>query len=173
MIETQASLNQWADATFGPSNNIPHLLTRANLELAELLHEITMPVPNFAKIREECADVAHIFCRIAGIVGENLDEVFALAPGIIDTALYPPASRAFGMTAFLFERLAIHNVISHDDIGRLIGKITVKLAEICCAAGGNLPDEIDRKAIILRQREWIKDGTGCGSHIRQEETDGK
>lgn len=167
MIETQNSLNAWADATFGPSNNIPHFLTRANLELAELLHEITMPVPNFAKIREECADVTHIFCRIAGIVGENLDAIFALAPNVVDANLYPPAARAFGLMAYLFERLSINNIISHADIGRTIGRITVALAEICCAAGGNLPDEIDKKAVILRQREWVKDGTGCGSHIRE------
>lgn len=166
MIETQASLNAWADETFGPSVNIPHLLTRANLEMAELLHEITMPVPDFAKICEECADVAHILCRIAGIVKENLDEIFAISPAIVDLSLYIPASRAFQGFAFLFERLSRRNIIRNDDIGRHIGAITIFLAEICVAAGGNLADEIDKKAAILRKREWIKDGTGCGSHVR-------
>lgn len=170
MIETQASLNTWADETFGPSTNIPHLLTRANLEFAELLHEITMPIPDFAKIREECADVAHILCRIAGIVGENLDDIFKLSPAIIDPNLYPPAARAFQHTAFLFERLSIRNAARQDDIGRFVGIITVKLAEICVAAGGNLADEIDKKAVILRQREWVKDGTGCGSHVREPDS---
>lgn len=168
MIETQASLNAWADATFGPSNNIPHLLTRANLEMAELLHEITMPVPDFAKVREECADVCHILCRIAGIVDENLDDIFRISPAIIDANLYPPAARAFQHTAFLFEKLSIRNVTRQDDIGRMIGMIAIKMAEICVAAGGNIADEIDRKAAILRTREWEKDGTGCGSHARSK-----
>lgn len=171
MIETQASLNAWADETFGPTNNIPHLLTRANLELAELLHEITMPVPDFAKVREECADVCHILCRIAGIVGENLDDVFAIAPAIVDPSMYPPASRAFQHVAFLFELLSVRNIMREDDIRRLIGSIAIKMAEVCAAAGGNLADEIDRKAVILRQREWVKDGTGCGSHVRHQSGD--
>jgi hypothetical protein len=172
MIETQASLNEWADATFGPSHNIPHLLTRANLEMAELLHEITMPIINFDKVREECADVACILCRIAGIVGENLDDIFAIAPAIVDPMLYPPASRAFQHMAFLFEKLSVRNAARNDDIGRMVGMITIKLAEICIAAGGNLPDEIDRKAAILRTRKWTKDGIGCGSHVRPGEVQG-
>ena len=167
MIENQASLNAWADETFGPTTNIPHLLTRANLELAELLHEITMPVPDFAKIREECADVCHILCRIAALVDTNLDEIFALAPAIVDPSLYPPASRAFQHAAFLFELLSVRNIVRKDDIGRLVGCIAIKMAEVCTAAGGNLGDEIDRKTAILRAREWVKDGAGCGSHIRE------
>jgi hypothetical protein len=167
MIETQASLNAWADETFGPTTNIPHLLTRANLEMAEMLHEITMPVINFAKVREECADVAGILCRIAALTDENLDEIFALTPAIVDPSLYPPASRAFQHIAFLFEKLSVRNVVRKEDIGRTVGMITIKLAEICAAAGGNLADEIDKKMPILRARKWQLDGTGCGSHIRE------
>lgn len=167
MIETQLSINTWADATFGHTNNVPHLLTRANLEIAELLHEITMPVPDFAKVREECADIAHILCRIAGIVGTNLDDVFAISPAIIDANLYPPASRVFSLMAYLFERLSVRNIISNNNITGHIENLTINLAQICAAAGGNLADEIDKKFVILRQREWVKDGTGCGSHVRE------
>lgn len=169
MIETQTSLNAWADETFGPTINIPHLITRANLEMAELLHEITMPVPNLDKVREECADVAHILCRISGLVGDDITEIFSLSITISPSSLYIPASRAFGMMAFIFERLSVRNVISDLELARHVGLITVKLAEICAATGGNLADEIDKKAVILRQRKWVKDGTGCGSHIRETE----
>jgi hypothetical protein len=49
-----------------------------------------------------------------------------------------------------------------------VSALTIKLAEICVAAGGNLGEEIDKKAVILRSRIWVKDGTGCGRHIEEK-----
>lgn len=164
MIETQAGINEWAETTFGQMKDVRHMIARANEEMAELLREITMPVPNLEKIAEECADVAHVLMRVAGWADEDLMPIFSIETLIISNLIYDPAVKANGHLAFLFQRLSAGDLIERREIGRIVAMITIKLAEICAAAGRRLGSEIDAKMAILRLRKWELDGTGCGYH---------
>jgi hypothetical protein len=150
MIETQTGINAWADATFGPCTDMRRLLARANQEMAELLSEITMPVPDNRKIAEECADVAHILCRVAGMVGEDLMPIFNIDNLLVPNTIYGPASIANGMLAFILERLSISNLTERSFVGRMVGMIVIKLAEICAVVGTPLGTAVDEKMTVLR-----------------------
>ena len=97
--ETQKSIVQWADETFGPATSVARVAARANEEMAELLRKVTID-DSAPEVVEEVADVVIVLCRVASMLGSDL------------------------------------------------------------AA------EIDRKMAINRQREWRKDNTGHGYHVR-------
>lgn len=164
MIETQAGINAWAEETFGPMQDVRHMAARANEELAELLREVTMPLPNLEKIAEECADVAHVLMRIAGWANEDLMPIFELEKLIIPNLIYDPVVMANAHMAFLLQRLSSAALSEKSAIGRIVALITIRLAEICAACGTRLGDAIDAKMVILRARKWDLDGTGCGYH---------
>jgi len=164
MIETQAGINEWAEATFGPCPDIRRMVARANEEMSELLSQITMPIPDNDKIAEECADICGPLFRVAAWADEDLMPIFRLETLIVPGELYGPAVRANGIMSFTLERLSIGNVVQRRDIGRHVAMIVIKLAEICAACGIPLGDAIDRKMAICRARDWKLDGSGCGYH---------
>lgn len=97
--ETQQSITQWADETFGTGTTNIRKAARANEEMAELLK--TLAVSDISpKASLEIADVIIVLYRLASYLGVD-----------------------------------IHTVI-------------------------------DEKMAINRKREWRKDGTGHGYHVR-------
>lgn len=172
MIETQSSCNQWAERTFGPCDNASRLVARANEEMGELLSQITMPEIKTEKIAEECADVAMILFRVADFAEHDLMPIFQLDNLLVPTLIYGPAARANSMLSFLFERLSPANVPRWGEIGRLVGAIVIKLAEISAAVGTPLGTAIDQKMAILRTREWEIVGDGTGYHRKGEHANG-
>lgn len=61
--ETQYTVSQWAELTFGPAGSILRVAVRANEEMAELLHAIS--VEDLVKAKEELADVIIVLSRVA------------------------------------------------------------------------------------------------------------
>lgn len=163
MITTQAAIVTWADRTFGPSTDMRRLVARANEEMSELIRLITSPEPDPDKIAEECADIAIALCRCAAPVNYDMTEVFQL--DVLTGGIYSSAVKANGLLAFLLERLDVRNVERPENIGRLIGNIIIKMAEICRSVGRCLSDAIDRKMAINYARHWRTDGTGHGYHV--------
>jgi NTP pyrophosphatase (non-canonical NTP hydrolase) len=68
--ETQQSISQWADETFGPVKNPITSITRINKEVAEILHEMAAH-PNYFP-EEELADIAIVLYRVATVAGVDL-----------------------------------------------------------------------------------------------------
>lgn len=167
MIETQASINEWALATFGPSDH-RHMLARAIQECSELLMEITKSEFSPVKVAEECADIIGPLCRVAEFVNMDLTPLFSANDFLAANQLYGPALGVMSRLVFLMERMAPYNQMRNDEAAKQIGRIVIGLAEICESVGENLGDHIQKKMIILRSRRWILDGHGAGQHIKDD-----
>lgn len=71
MRESQATISEWADATFGPAGSNARVAARANEEMAELLRVLTID-DDHPKAGEEVADVVIVLCRLASRLGVDL-----------------------------------------------------------------------------------------------------
>jgi NTP pyrophosphatase (non-canonical NTP hydrolase) len=69
--ESQYSISDWADATFGPSGSNARVAARANEEMAELLRALTAD-DKHPKASEEVADIVIILYRLATRLGIDL-----------------------------------------------------------------------------------------------------
>ncbi len=73
MAETQESISQWCEATFGPTGSNARVAARANEEMAELLRALTVDDAQ-AKAPEEIADIVIILFRLATRLGVDLQQ---------------------------------------------------------------------------------------------------
>ena len=71
MKETQTTITQWANQTFGVSSSNVRVASRANEEMAELIRALTTDDYN-PKAAEEIADVVIVLCRLATQLGCNI-----------------------------------------------------------------------------------------------------
>jgi len=72
MIETQETINQWQLETFNCASPL-RIAVRANVEMAELLHELIQP-DNDQSIGLECADITIMMMGICGALGISLQD---------------------------------------------------------------------------------------------------
>jgi NTP pyrophosphatase (non-canonical NTP hydrolase) len=72
--ETQQSISEWADATFGGAVSCMRVGARANEEMAELLRALSVEQPEQSKCLEETADIVIILYRLATRLGGDLHE---------------------------------------------------------------------------------------------------
>jgi NTP pyrophosphatase (non-canonical NTP hydrolase) len=68
--ETQESICQWADDTFGPVKSTVRVAIRSNEEMSELLRALS--ADDDLKALEEVADVVIVLYRVAEMLGGNL-----------------------------------------------------------------------------------------------------
>lgn len=71
MSETQQSISQWADETFGGAGSNARVAARANEEMAELLRALTAD-DSHPKAAEEVGDIVIILYRLATRLGVDL-----------------------------------------------------------------------------------------------------
>jgi phosphoribosyl-ATP pyrophosphohydrolase len=69
--ETQASITEWCEATFGPIISHARIAARANEEMAELIKALTSD-DRHPKATEEIADVFIVLYRLASRLGVDL-----------------------------------------------------------------------------------------------------
>lgn len=69
--ETQATITEWADATFGEVKDNARIAARANEEMAELLRALTSDA-DAPKAAEEVADVFIVLYRLATRLGVDI-----------------------------------------------------------------------------------------------------
>lgn len=73
MIETQKTISDWAQATFGPLGSNMAVAARANQEMAELIKELTLN-DNSPKAIEEIADIVIVLYRLVERHNRNLGD---------------------------------------------------------------------------------------------------
>lgn len=71
MPETQLTVTEWANATFGAVGSNARVASRANEEMAELLRCLTAD-DNHPKAAEEIADVFIVLYRLATRLNSNV-----------------------------------------------------------------------------------------------------
>lgn len=72
-METQKSISDWADSTFGPAGSNARVAARANEEMAELLRCLTAD-DNHPKAAEELADTVIVLQRLGTRMGVDIQE---------------------------------------------------------------------------------------------------
>ncbi len=163
MTETQSSICEWADATFGPPVSDASIAARALVEMAEL---VTACVAGelAERIGEEIADVVIVLARLGR--GFGVDVI----------ALYdnPPQRSRFGLASYHAANAcsAIVEIIRHIDRGDdvRIANLGLALGALATIASGlciDLPAAIDAKMAVNRARRWVTDGRGHGSHVKE------
>lgn len=165
MTETQASINEWVEQTFGPSASLLRIATRANEEMAELLHALS--ASDYASAAKEVADTIIVLCRLSQ--RSNFDLIACLTTasrGHIQEEPVIIAARANQKLASLMTFLTISTARPHPE---RIGDIGADLKRLSINMGFNLCDAIDSAMQVNREREWTLDGTGCGYHRREQE----
>ncbi len=70
-VETQKTIGQWADETFGRPETISSLVARAWDEMREM-HGAVCEAKGRAAVAGECADVAIVLMRLAEFAGFDL-----------------------------------------------------------------------------------------------------
>lgn len=70
--ETQKTITEWADATFGYSQTNLRMAARANEEMAELLRVLAANDEAHEKAAEEVADVFIVLYRLADYLGVDI-----------------------------------------------------------------------------------------------------
>jgi NTP pyrophosphatase (non-canonical NTP hydrolase) len=168
LLETRDSISEWADATFGPATRIDRIVARANEEMAELLRAITSPEidETFAKIPEECADIAIVLMRAARNIGEDIDAILKVLPfgdGVSGSIISSAAKANDFMAKLVLVSFGIGT--SPPLAMNLCGLICLHLSDICIAFDTDLNGEIHKKMNINRAREWKRDNTGHGYHV--------
>lgn len=73
MIETQKSISDWADQTFGRVHSNMPIAVRANQEMAELLKELALNDDSNEAV-EEIADIVIVLYRLAEYHHRNLGD---------------------------------------------------------------------------------------------------
>lgn len=73
MAETQYTITDWCDKTFGPISNHVRIAVRANEEMSELLCDLAVD-NNHPKAAEEIADVFIVLYRLATCLGVDIQE---------------------------------------------------------------------------------------------------
>lgn len=74
--ETQYTINEWANSTFGNAKSALSITIRANEEMAELLSELKTENYDKDKVAEECVDVIIIMMRLFSLLGKDyLEEI--------------------------------------------------------------------------------------------------
>jgi NTP pyrophosphatase (non-canonical NTP hydrolase) len=69
--ETQTTVSEWADETFGPSTSNVRVAVRTNEEMAELLRALSTD-ESHPKAAEEVADIVIVLYRLATRLGVDL-----------------------------------------------------------------------------------------------------
>lgn len=72
--ETQQTISEWIEETFGPAGSNARVVARANEEMAELLRDVTIDDAH-PKAAEEIADVFIVLYRVATRLGVDIHEL--------------------------------------------------------------------------------------------------
>ncbi len=165
MIETQASICAWADATVGPATDNFRIVTRANLEMAELLHACSGGAAA-EKIAEEAANVMIVLARLGRNLGLDVVRLMALHYAWRDgLEVQLCACEASRMLSAVGECLRLRP----DGADRYRDTFIRNIVHNMVTVGGGydrLGAAVDAKMETNRARQWHVDGTGHGSHVK-------
>jgi hypothetical protein len=135
---------------------------RANEELAELLEKLCEGEFNPAA-PVEVADVVIVLARLATRLGVDATEA-AVHHTKGDWPILVTSRANKAMSNLL-------RALTMDDASQKAGEILLtllgQLRGVCVPLGCDLGEEIDKKMMINRSREWKLDGSGHGYHVRK------
>lgn len=157
-METQESICQWANETFGRPDTVLSIAERAEEEMRELLHVLDAD-ENDPKAAEEAADVVIVLMRVFERCGTTLvNELFELRRP------HPP----FEQAAKAMQRLL--SILDADDSDpRAAGAAALVVASLMGIFNrhGSCSSAVTQKMAKNRARKWQLTGDGHGQHVRE------
>jgi hypothetical protein len=162
MIESQQSICEWADATFGVPASDASIAARALVEMAELVTACVNGEPAEC-IGEEIADVVIVLARMGRVIRADVVGIATAGKAVGNR------NRAIETAAVAGERLG--RVLCAVVAGRksaahcAMELLAEDLGYLARCLGIDIPAAIDRKMRINRARRWKLDGNGHGSHV--------
>lgn len=159
-METQGTISDWAEATFGPAGSDLRVASRANEELAETIRAMAAK-KSTAEVGLELADTMIVLCRLGSrlLIGLTIPKKEA-EPTLTLERHIAAANRQMSS---VIESL-VYGVQPHSPVRILWDHLCE--AVFCCGA---TPQEvIDAKMAVNRLRVWKQDGTGHGYHVREK-----
>lgn len=184
--ETQNSISQWIDATFGTKGNLYSTLTRANEEMAELLRAVA-EAPTYHgfwqpdirdKALNEAADVAICLYRIADRmnvqVAYDADESSAVYPLSAANAANSCLARMMSFAGDLkmrddvsdYAQMRAPSLVYVDRFQQDLLLVYQNLAALCRILNSKLEDRVDHKMTVNRARTWNLTDDGQGYHVK-------
>lgn len=157
MLETQKTISDWAEETFGAGGSDFRRLVRVNEEMAELLRSVARD--EIHVIPGELADVAIVLCRVAERSGVDLNHEANLLTNYQESHLEECVIHANFLLALL---------MSQRGSPRHIVDVFIALRNAANVLGLDLWKEVEKKMAINRERKWQRDGSGHGYHIKKE-----
>lgn len=167
MTETQATIVQWANDTFGPTHPL-RIATRAFTETAELLAVYSAETLDRAALIEEAADIAIVLSRLElMLAGDDPQWDALVASGEAQLSIEYMVGGIPQAVADI-----IHLLIDQDRDGAAVAceDALSGLADLVAWFGDHLPAAIDAKMGINRKREWRHSGDGHGYHTHHRRT---
>src|SRR5487761_1515349 len=158
MSETQKSISEWANETFGTAGSNARIAARVNEEMAELLRALTSD-DNHPKAPEEAADVVIVLCRLADRFDVNIQPEIEAARDVV--SVKPPSN--FRAAAHANSEMS-HIIFAIADgllyfTAEMIPRLAARMRFICDLFSTTLQAEIDKKMAINRKRRWTLDNT--------------
>lgn len=175
MIETQQGIVDWATATFGDAPTLGRVLVRALEEACELLRCLSEKDSD-PRAGEEAADVLIVLMRPA----EAMDfDLLAVANEIAgERQLYNEGRKnmKFAVAAanwllravnWSYGGLGPDGVMEPNSKGRShVAMAAANILQMLTNMGVDAGELIDAKMQVNRVRQWRRDGTGHGYHIK-------
>lgn len=166
-LETQESIHNWAEESFGQANDAYRVLGRAFEELVEAMKAIaepqTMPViwKEMTPIAEEIADVV---ITLAGRLPFDLIE--AVADGFWEAPTHN-VKRTLATAAALLS--SAMQMAAEDKIysAHYIAGCCTQLWRVANTLGFDVADAVDAKMRKNRERKWNKRPDGTGYHVKE------
>jgi hypothetical protein len=163
MTETQQSICDWADATFGVPVRDVSIAARALKEMAELVTACAYGEPP-EKIGEEIADVVIVLARLGRAARIDVIEIATVRPDVASGPASPEVAEAAISLAELHYALVMGETW---EIRRFLRRACGVLARAAERVAVDLPVAIDAKMAVNRARRWRVDGTGHGAHVKE------
>lgn len=156
--ETQQSIADWSHESFGTDATDLSILTRANIEMAELLHALATN-QDHDKIAAECADVVIVLCRFATRRGLDLEGITPWKPQDSGLPVNVLARAASNDLNLIMQCIDINPLYVWDSILCHLVNIATRNYRWLSAA-------IDKKMAINRARKWVVTA-GHGQHVKE------
>lgn len=160
MRETPATVSAWAEETFGPVGSNFSVACRANREMSELLSAAAGRGTK-TSIAEEAADVVIVLWRL--VARNNLKPI----PVTIEL----PHGLQSGLASINGRLACLISILATDDCPQFldveVSCILERFQAFAMLNHFDLQEHIDRKMLKNRQRRWVLDGNGHGSHVKE------
>lgn len=167
MHETQRSVSEWADRTFGAVSSVASSLAVANEKAAFLIRELCEDAS--PAIVDEAATVLACLYRTASVVGIDLDEATDAVPVSFvsgKTKVQLASLACSSITFTIASTVETPTSCAKWGVFAQLAQAAACCRQIASMEGNDIEAALDRIMARWRRQHWTPDGTGHGTPVR-------